>query len=73
MSKIADSTREQSTGLGKANIAVSQLDDVTRQNAAMVEETSAAGQLLRWDVEALNGLMADFQVNVPGSKSSGTA
>ena len=36
MSKIADFTREQATGLGEANIAVSQLDDVTRQNAAMV-------------------------------------
>ena len=60
MGAIADSTNEQATGLGEANIAVSQLDQVTQQNAAMVEETSAAGQLLSRDAEKLSELMAHF-------------
>lgn len=62
MSAIADSTSEQATGLGEANIAVSQLDQVTQQNAAMVEETSAAGQLLSRDAEKLSDLMSYFSI-----------
>jgi methyl-accepting chemotaxis protein len=42
MDAIATSVHEQSTGLGEVNTAVNQIDQVTQQNAAMVEETTAA-------------------------------
>lgn len=60
VSEIAVSTGEQATGLSEANTAVSHLDQVTQQNAAMVEETSAAGQLLREDAQRLSDLMNKF-------------
>jgi methyl-accepting chemotaxis protein/HAMP domain-containing protein len=63
VSAIAASTSEQSTGLGETNTAVSHLDQVTQQNAAMVEQTSAAGHLLRTDATRLNSLMQRFQVS----------
>ena len=63
VSEIAVATSEQATGLGEANIAVSQLDQVTQQNAAMVEETNAAGQMLRADAMRLNDLMQRFEVD----------
>ena len=60
---ISVATGEQATGLGEANIAVSQLDQVTQQNAAMVEETNAAGRMLREDAMRLNDLMLRFAVD----------
>jgi len=72
VSAIAESTDEQATGLGEANIAVSQLDQVTQQNAAMVEETNAAGQLLSEDAQKLATLTANFTVSsVSASLSAG--
>ncbi|WP_353472683.1 methyl-accepting chemotaxis protein [Salipiger sp. H15] len=44
---IAESAREQSTGLSELNSAVSELDMTTQKNAAMFEETSAASADLR--------------------------
>ncbi|MBO9479630.1 methyl-accepting chemotaxis protein [Shimia sp. R11_0] len=64
MSGIAISTSEQATGLNEANEAVSHLDQVTQKNAAMVEETSAAGQLLAADAERLGKLMQSFEIEV---------
>ncbi|GAA6182076.1 hypothetical protein NBRC116594_35140 [Shimia sp. NS0008-38b] len=62
MSTIAASTGEQAGGLDEANEAVSHLDQVTQKNAAMVEETSAAGQLLAADAQRLGTLMQGFEV-----------
>ncbi|KQX43176.1 MULTISPECIES: hypothetical protein [Ensifer] len=42
MSQIANSARDQSIGLVEVNTAITQMDRLTQQNAAMVEETSAA-------------------------------
>ena len=43
MDSIATSAKEQSVGLAEVNTAVNQMDQVTQQNAAMVEEANAAG------------------------------
>ncbi len=43
---IATSAREQATGLQEVNTAVNQMDQVTQQNAAMVEESTAASHTL---------------------------
>ncbi len=47
VSEIAEASREQSKGLAQINDAVANLDDVTQQNAALVEETSAASTSLQ--------------------------
>ena len=46
VSEIATSAKEQSNGIAELNTAVKHLDQVTQQNAAMFEETSAASQSL---------------------------
>ena len=62
VSEIADGASEQSTGLGEINIGVTQLDQVTQQNAAMVEEATASSHMLNSDAEKLSELVARFRV-----------
>ncbi|KAK0343949.1 hypothetical protein LTR94_016392 [Friedmanniomyces endolithicus] len=61
VSEIAQSSQEQSTGLNEVNTAVNQMDQVTQQNAAMVEETTAAAANLRNEAGELERLVARFQ------------
>ncbi|WP_164738332.1 methyl-accepting chemotaxis protein, partial [Frigidibacter oleivorans] len=58
---IATSAREQSSGLAEINLAVGQLDQVTQQNAAMFEETTAASHALTREAEALAETMQRFR------------
>jgi methyl-accepting chemotaxis protein len=62
MDSIATSAREQSVGLGEVNTAVNQMDQVTQQNAAMVEETSAAGATLADESGKLRHLIGQFNL-----------
>lgn len=62
MDSIATSAKEQSVGLGEVNTAVNQMDQVTQQNAAMVEETSAAGASLASESGRLRDLISQFQL-----------
>ena len=62
IAEIAASALEQSTGLNQVNVAVSQMDQVTQQNAAMVEESTAASHGLSREAETLTGLMQQFQI-----------
>jgi methyl-accepting chemotaxis protein len=57
---------EQSTGLGEINTGVVQLDQVTQQNAAMVEEATAAGHMLNSDATKLAELVAQFKISGSG-------
>ncbi|MFY1707898.1 methyl-accepting chemotaxis protein [Tritonibacter scottomollicae] len=61
ISGIATGAQEQSTGLVEINTGMNQLDQVTQQNAAMVEQATAAGQLLNSDAQTLGELVARFQ------------
>lgn len=70
ISAIAVGASEQSTGLNEINLGVSQLDAVTQQNAAMVEESTAAGHLLSTDAAKLSGLVARFTINDGTRRSS---
>ncbi|MDB5526383.1 MAG: mcpT [Rhizobium sp.] len=60
---IADSAKEQATGLNEINQAVNQIDNVTQQNAAMVEETSAATMKLATEADRLVQLISRFQLD----------
>jgi methyl-accepting chemotaxis protein len=62
IAEIAASAHEQATGLQEVNTAVNQMDQVTQQNAAMVEETTAASHSLAGEAEQLAALIAYFQV-----------
>ena len=59
---IAPSAQEQATGLQEVNTAVNQMDQVTQQNAAMVEESTAASHTLAREAEELTTLVNRFQV-----------
>jgi methyl-accepting chemotaxis protein len=61
---IVTSAREQSVGLSEINSAVGQMDQVTQQNAAMVEQTNAASHTLASDAENLSRLVGQFKVNL---------
>ncbi|SLN47988.1 Methyl-accepting chemotaxis protein I [Aquimixticola soesokkakensis] len=60
--EIAISAREQSSGLAEINSAVNQLDQVTQQNAAMFEQTTAASHALNREAETLSRTTAIFTV-----------
>jgi len=60
--EIAHATSEQSDGIGQVNVAVSNLDQMTQQNAALVEESSAAASSLRNQAQQLNELVAVFRI-----------
>ena len=62
VSDIAGSAQEQATGLAQVNTAVNQMDQVTQQNAAMVEQSTAAVHSLAQEAEALVRLIGQFQV-----------
>jgi methyl-accepting chemotaxis protein len=57
---MAQATADQSIGLTEINTALSHLDQVTQQNAAMAEETNAAVQSLSGEASALNETTARF-------------
>ena len=61
VAEIAASSQEQASGLSQVNIAVNQMDQVTQQNAAMVEETTAAAANLKTEAEGLARMVGRFQ------------
>ncbi len=63
MASITTSAKEQSLGLDAVNTAVNRMDYVTQQNAAMVEETSAAGSVLASESGRLRELISKFQLD----------
>ncbi|CAN5395479.1 methyl-accepting chemotaxis protein [soil metagenome] len=62
VSEIAASAAHQAQGLTQINTAVNQMDQVLQQNAAMVEQTTAATQTLKGDANQLAGLVGQFEL-----------
>ncbi|WP_296947615.1 methyl-accepting chemotaxis protein [uncultured Massilia sp.] len=62
MSEIMMASQEQSAGIEQINHAVTQMDDVTQQNAALVEEAAAAAQAMQEQVDSLNDVVATFRL-----------
>ncbi|MCM2290864.1 methyl-accepting chemotaxis protein [Allorhizobium sp. BGMRC 0089] len=65
---IASAAKEQATGLNEVSTAINQMDQVTQQNAAMVEETSAATQKLHDDAVDLTSLLQRFNTGTGQSR-----
>ena len=61
MGEIAAASDEQSTGIEQVGRAITQMDDVTQQNAALVEQASAAAQSLENQAARLKAAVAIFQ------------
>ena len=60
---IADSSAQQAAGLSEISTAMEQLDQVTQQNAAMFEETTAAVNALRGQAESLEERSLAFRIS----------
>jgi methyl-accepting chemotaxis protein len=61
VSDIAASAQEQATGLQQINVSINEMDQVTQQNAAMVEQTTAASHALAGETEALGRMVERYQ------------
>ena len=59
---IAAGAKEQATGLDEVNGAINQMDQVTQQNAAMAEQSSAASRSLSQETAQLASLIGQFKV-----------
>jgi ABC-type transporter Mla subunit MlaD len=70
--EIAAASQEQSAGILQVNRAVSQMDEMTQQNAALVEELATNSQLTREQVEVLNEILTFFKYS-SGSYSTDSA
>ncbi|MGD0642994.1 MAG: methyl-accepting chemotaxis protein [Roseiarcus sp.] len=66
VAEIAAGSREQATGLEQIRVAINQMDHVTQQNAAMVEQSTAANHSLSNEIDQLFGLIGQFQVDHAG-------
>jgi methyl-accepting chemotaxis protein len=60
--EVTVAASEQSTGLGQVNQALSQLDNTTQQNAALVEQSAAAAAMLSEQVEVLAQAVGQFKL-----------
>ncbi len=67
---IVESSREQSVGLQEINTAVNTMDQGTQQNAAMVEESTAASHSLAREAAALNQLLSRFNLGQGGAQAA---
>ena len=67
---ITTSAQEQATGLKEINVAVSQMDQVTQQNAAMVEESTAASHSMTQDAQELFRLVGKFRTEMESEGAS---
>ncbi|HEV7353657.1 MAG TPA: methyl-accepting chemotaxis protein [Brevundimonas sp.] len=71
MEGIVGAARQQASALSEVNTAVTQMDQVTQQNAAMVEETQAACDQLQGVSAELARLVGTFSVSGAGQPASG--
>jgi methyl-accepting chemotaxis protein len=61
--EITTASVEQSTGIEQVNRAISEMDGVTQQNAALVEQASAAAAAMQEQAQALAAMVARFQLD----------
>ncbi len=63
MSEITAASVEQSAGIEQVNLAITQMDEVTQQNAALVEEAAAAAESLEEQAQNLSASVATFRLD----------
>jgi PAS domain S-box-containing protein len=70
VAEIASASREQSSGIEQVNRAVMQMDELTQQNAALVEQATAASQAMAEQARSLTNLMDRYTVQGGAFESS---
>ena len=58
--EIAKASHEQNEGINQVHKSMANIDRVTQENAALVEETTAAAESLSYEAESLRASMAFF-------------
>ncbi|GAA0579386.1 methyl-accepting chemotaxis protein [Halomonas salifodinae] len=71
INEIAAASQEQSEGIGQVNQAVTQMDQVTQQNAALVQEASAAAASLEEQAKRLEQAMVFFKLDGNRGQATG--
>jgi len=61
--EISNASKEQSSGIGQVGAAVAQLDQVTQQNAALVEQSAAAAESLKHQAARLTQVVGIFRLD----------
>jgi methyl-accepting chemotaxis protein len=59
---IANASAEQATGIDQINKALTQMDEVTQQNSALVEENAATAKTLEHQAKAMDEQVAFFRI-----------
>ena len=67
MSEITAASQEQSAGIEQVNHAITQMDEITQQNAALVEQAAAAAESMQEQAAALSHAVSIFKLNLPAS------
>ena len=67
---IASASSEQSTGIEQINIALNQMDEVTQQNSALVEENAATAKTLEQQAGAMDESIAIFKIDAAPAKGA---
>jgi methyl-accepting chemotaxis protein len=62
ISEIAASSQEQKSGFGQINTAVTEMDNMTQQNAALVEETASASEEMANQAQELLAMVREFKI-----------
>ena len=62
VSEISAASREQSDGITQVNLAITQMDNVTQQNAALVEQAAAAAKSLQGESAELSKIVSTFKI-----------
>jgi methyl-accepting chemotaxis protein len=70
MGEIAAASQEQTRGIEQVNQAITQMDQVTQQNAALVEEAAAAAQSMRQQAAHLVGAVSVFKLDTPAGHAA---
>ncbi len=73
MSEISAASMEQTSGIEQVNQAIGQMDDVTQQNAALVEQAAAAAESLEEQTQNLAVTVSHFKLNGNSSSFTGFA
>jgi methyl-accepting chemotaxis protein len=67
VSEIASASAEQATGLDQVNAALTQMDEVTQQNSALVEENAASAKSLEQQSQAMDERVSFFRLDAPAA------
>ncbi len=62
VSNIATASAEQATSIEQVNRSLVEMDEVTQQNSAVVEENAATAKILEQQAKTMDGLVAIFQI-----------